>query len=388
MPFLEILVYGMNLLESERTFLARCLSEGVQQPPPPAIAILNDTVTSALIWRLQSGNEPNSAQRSRAAELLGQIASPTAVAQLANTAYYPTRTDRRGGSAYDYSNVRMAAIIGLLRMGETDQEELLAGIDLVLSELLFLWQNRDVSLLIEWLDQDLNTSAQGLAAMALGDLYMQLKLSPEGLPAAQQAIDALAAKFLTGEMDEATHWAVAYAMATIDLPTVRQTVLQPFLDNLDTLLRPGVSGLQQLKCLTYLIGLVRWQDQQARTFLLQRGIRDTSDPNLMAVAIDALARLADTRDRPLMESIALGQPSVEAVPHFAGLTKAHQQYVRRKAIDALASLGDATSLANLRQNRDDTAGWSQDLEQALYRTSEEIFWRKYRDDGLRMGGRL
>jgi hypothetical protein len=43
----------------------------------------------------------------------------------------------------------MAAIIGLLRMGETDQKELLAGIDLVLSKLLYLWQSRDVPLLIE-----------------------------------------------------------------------------------------------------------------------------------------------------------------------------------------------------------------------------------------------
>lgn len=382
-PFLEIMVYGMNLLESERTFLAaRCLSEAANQPPPEEIASLNDTVTAALIWRLQSTNEPDSAQRSRAAELLGQIASPRAVEQLAKTAYYQTRLDRRGGAAYDYSNVRMAAIIGLLRMGETDQEELLAGIDLVLTELLYLWQSRDVPLLIEWLDQDVNTSAQGLAAMALGDLHMQLKLSPEGQPAAQQAIDALADKFLHGEMDEATHWAVAYALATVDLPTVRQAVLIPLLNNLDTLLPPGARGLQQLKCLAYLIGLVRWQSPEARAFLLERCIRDAADPNLMAVAIDALARLADTRDRLLMEAIAQGEPPADAAPHFASFSAPNQQYLRRKAIDALASLGNEDSLANLRQRRGGPAGWNQDLEQALYRTSEEIFWRQYRDDGL------
>ena len=387
-PFLEIMVYGMNLLESERTFLAaRCLSEAASQPPPPEIASLNDTVTSALIWRLQSGNEPNSTQRSRAAELLGQIASPSAVEQLASTAYFQTRLDRRGGSAYDYSNVRMAAIIGLLRMSETDQEELLAGIDLVLSELLYLWQSRDVPLLIEWLDQNVNTSAQGLAAMALGDLHMQLKLSPEDQPAAKQAIDALACKFLTGEMDEATHWAVAYALATVDLPTVRQAVLIPFVTNLDGLLRPAEEGLQQLKCLAYLIGLVRWQDQQARTFLLERCIRDTTDANLIAVAIDSLARLADTRDRPLMEAIALGRPPAEAAPSFAGLSAYNQNYLRRKAIEALTSLGNEASLANLRQHRGDRAGWNQELEQALYRTSEEIFWRQYRDDGLTLRGK-
>ncbi len=387
-PFLEIMVYGMNLLESERTFLAaRCLSEAARQPPPPEIASLNDTVTSALIWRLQSGNEPNSAQRSRAAELLGQIASPSAVEQLAETAYHQTRLDRRGGSAYDYSNVRMAAIIGLLRMSETDQEELLAGIDLVLAELLYLWQSRDVPLLIEWLDQDVNTSAQGLAAMALGDLHMQMKLSPEERAGAQEAMDALATKFLAGEMDEATHWAVAYALATVDLPTVRQAVLLPFLSDLDTLLRPTDEGLQQLKCLAYLIGLVRWQDQLARTFLLERCIRDTTDTNLIAVAINSLARLADTRDRALMEAIALGQPPAETAPCFAGLSTYDQNYLRRKAIDALASLGNATSLVNLRQHRGDRAGWSQDLEQALYRTSEEIFWRQYRDDGLTLRGK-
>ena len=388
-PFLQIMVYGMNLLESERTFLAaRCLSEAASQPPlPTEIASLNDIVTSALTWRLQSSNEPSSAQRSRAAELLGQIASPRAVRQLAETAYHPTRRDRGGGAAYDYSNVRMAAIIGLLRMSETDQEELLADIDLVLTELLYLWQSRDVALLIEWLDQDVNTSAQGLAAMALGDLHMQLKLSPEGVPAAQQAIDALAGKFLAGGVDEATLWAVAYALATVDLPTVRQAVLIPFLDNLPALLGPGASGLQQLKCLAYLIGLVRWQDQQARAFLLEHCIRDADDATLIAVAIDALARLADTRDRALMEAIALGKPPAETLPTYADLALDDQQYLRRKAIDALVSLGDTASLANLRQGRSAADGWNQDLEQALYRTSEEIFWRQYRDDGLTLRGK-
>ena len=281
----------------------------------------------------------------------------------------------------------MAAIIGLLRMSETDQEELLAGIDLVLTELLYLWQSRDVALLIEWLDQDVNTSAQGLAAMALGDLHMQLKLSPESVAAAQQAIDALAGKFLAGGVDEATLWAVAYALATVDLPTVRQAVLIPFLDNLPTLLGPGASGLQQLKCLAYLIGLVRWQDQQARAFLLEHCIRDADDATLIAVAIDALARLADTRDRALMEAIALGKPPAETLPSYADLALDDQQYLRRKAIDALVSLGNAASLANLRQGRSAADGWNQDLEQALYRTSEEIFWRQYRDDGLTLRGK-
>ena len=87
--FMSAIVYGMNLLESDRTFLAaRCLSEiPAYGPSTRTLSVLTETVTAALIWRLSNLNEPNSVQRSRAATLLGQIATPTAMEQLARTAY-------------------------------------------------------------------------------------------------------------------------------------------------------------------------------------------------------------------------------------------------------------------------------------------------------------
>ena len=110
-----------------------------------------------------------------------------------------------------------------------------------------------------------------------------------------------------------------FALATIDLPTVKRTVIAPFLDQEATAAQTA-QGQQQRKGLTYLIGLLRDQDATSHDFLMQRCIRNTTDPTLAAVAIDALARLADRRDKPLLERLAAGSPSKDEMPHFKGLT--------------------------------------------------------------------
>lgn len=375
--FLAAIVYGMNLLESERTFLAgRCLSEiPTYGPSTRVLTNLIETVTAALVWRLSNQNEPNAVQRSRAATLLGQIASPSAMEQLARTAYGRTRRDRQQQADFDYSNVRMAAVIGLLRMNSVSQMELLTPIDPVLVELLNHWQSREVTQLVSWLHQTDNAGAQGLAALALGDLHMQLKLHADSQAQAQEALDALAEAFLMRKLDQATQWAVTYALATVDLPTVKAAVLAPFFSDESAYVQNEAQRLQHYKCLAYLIGLLRWQDPTARQFLLVRCMLETKDAALAAVAIDALARLADRRDKPLLERIAMGCPGAEVMPCFKFLSPADQVYLQRKATDALAVVGDAESIALLRENRGDPANWSPELEQALYRAGEEIYWR-------------
>lgn len=375
--FLSAIVYGMNLLESDRTFLAaRCLSEALSFGPfTRAINNLIETVTAALVWRLSNLNEPNAIQRSRAATLLGQIATPTAMDQLARTAYGKPRLDRQQRPDFDYSNVRMAAVIGLLRMNAVSQIELLTPIDPVLIELLHHWQSRNVDALVGWLHQSDNSSAQGLAALALGDLHMQLKLHPAGEEAAQRALAALAESFLLRRLDQATQWAVTYALATIDLPTIKAALLDPFFSDEAAYIHSAEQRLQHYKCLAYLIGLLRWQDPAAHQFLLVRCMQEAEDATLAAVAIDALARLADRRDKPVLERIAMGCPDAEIMPCFKHLSPADQLYLQRKATDALAAVGDAESIALLRENRGDPANWSPELEQALYRASEEIYWR-------------
>ena len=352
---------------------ARCLSEIAPYGPSTRdLTVLSDTVTAALIWRLSNRNEPNALQRSRAAMLLGQLASPVAMRQLAETAYGKPRQDRLGEPDFDYSNVRMAAIIGLLRMSTSAQAELLATIDADLVTLLQGWQAQDVASLVDYLEHPNNDSIEGLAALALGDLTMQLK--PIRPNEADLALQALTHAFLDRDLKPASHWATAYALATIDLPTVKRAVIGPFLDQEAT--SAETAQRQQLrKCLAYLIGLLRDQDTRSHDFLVQRCIRNTTDPTLAAVAIDALARLADRRDKPLLERLAAGNPGKGDMPHFKGLSPADQIYVQRKAIDALANVGDANSIALLRESRLDPGRWSPKLEEALYRASEEIYWR-------------
>lgn len=378
--FLAAIVYGMNLLESDRTFLAaRCLSEiPTVGPSTRVLSNLTETVTAALVWRLSNQNEPSSVQRSRAANLLGQIASHPALEQLARTAYGKPRLDRHQRPDFDYSNVRMAAVIGLLRLNKATQIELLAAIDPVLVELLEQWQGHHVVALAGWLQQKENVGAQGLAALALGDLHMQLKLHPEAsdlAELAQAALAALAASFLTDKPEEATRWAVTYALATIDLPSVQAAVLEPFFSNEAAYVHTEEERLQYYKSLAYLIGLLRWQSPVARDFLLVRCLLETREAALASVAIDALARLADRNDKRLLERIALGCPDAEIMPCFKYLSPEDQVYLQRKATDALAVVGDAESIALLREGRGGDAPWSPELELALYRTSEEIYWR-------------
>jgi hypothetical protein len=378
--FLAAIVYGMNLLESDRTFLAaRCLSEiPAVGPTTRVLTNLTETVTAALVWRLSNQNEPSSVQRSRAANLLGQVASHAALEQLARTAYGKPRLDRHQRPDFDYSNVRMAAVIGLLRLDKGTQTELLAAIDPVLVDLLELWQGHHVAALAGWLQQKDNVGAQGLAALALGDLHMQLKLHPEesaltGL--AQAALAALAASFLIDKPEEATRWAVTYALATIDLPSVQAAVLDPFFSNDAAYVNSEEERLEYYKSLAYLIGLLRWQSPVAREFLLVRCLLESRKAALASVAIDALARLADRNDKRLLERIALGCPDAEIMPCFKYLSPEDQVYLQRKATDALAVVGDAESIVLLREGRGSEAPWSPELELALYRTSEEIYWR-------------
>lgn len=375
--FLAAIVYGMNLLESDRTFLAaRCLSEiPPAGPSTRTLSNLTETVTAALIWRLNNQNEPNSVQRSRAANLLGQIATRPALEQLAHTAYGKPRQDRRQQPDFDYSNVRMAAVIGLLRLNQATQIDLLTPIDPLLIKLLGYWQENDVEALAGWLRQTDNTGAQGLAALALGDLHMQLKLRADRQEQAALALAELADAFLRHKLDEATLWAVTYALATIDLPAVQGAVLDPFFRDEAATIRSDDECTKHYKSLAYLIGLMRWQAPIARDFLLRRCMLETKDAKLAAVAIDALARLADRNDKPLLERIAMGCPNAEAIPCFKYLTREDQLYLQRKATDALAVVGDAESIALLRENRGDPGHWSPELELALYRTSEEIYWR-------------
>jgi HEAT repeat protein len=383
--FLSVIVYGVNLLESEQTFLvARCLMEGKQhmsrgrqERSLDLIDRLERQVIAALVWRLNSRNEPRALHRSRAAYLLGQLASASAIEHLAQTAYGKPRQDRHGEPDFDYSNVRMAAVVGLLRMTQVAREELLNRIDPVLVELLHSWQKEDIDRLTRWLHSPEDRSARSIAALALGDLHMQLLLSEGKEKEADAALCELANAFLCPEIDEPTLWAVTYALAMLDLPIVRDAVFLPFFERERELFVDNEQRLLHYKCMGYLIGLLRWQEQKAYDFLVGSCLKDARKARLAAVAIQALGSLADRRYKPLLDMIALGN-FTGILPHVDAPSSSFA-YLQRKAIDALGKVGDLESVALLREHRRieemGSGGWDPALERALYRTSEEIFWR-------------
>jgi hypothetical protein len=384
--FLNVMVYGVDLLECEQAFLAaRCLMESKQrvQSATDRMQGLAEQVVAALAWRLDNRNEPRSTQRSRAAHLLGQLADASAIEHLAHTAYEKARWDRHGERDFDYSNVRMAAIIGILRMSESVGRRILERIDQCLWDLLQNWRNWKVEGLTQELKAPKNPSTQGLAALALGDLYPQLVLDPERQEQAKDVLWELKRVFLDDETDPATLWAVTYALAKLDLPTVNPAKLLRMLLRLEQ--QGGLSPddewcTQHHKCMAYLVGLLRWQDHQAHTYLVERCLKGTGDPRLAATAVEALGRLAFRKDKHLLEELALG-PVEQVLPSLASAEPKDLAYVQRKAVDALAVVGDLKTVDKLRASRRieemDRANWDPDVERALYRTSEEIYWRLY-----------
>ena len=198
---------------------------------------------------------------------------------------------------------------------------------------------------------------------------------------AQQALDELAKTFGSCDVEVATRWAVAYAIAIIDLPTVRDAVLLPFFEREKTIYSKGKKKCAPCyKCMAYLIGLVRWQDQKGRDYL-DWCMKETNDSALVAVAIASVGRLADQEDKGRLEEIALGNfqslQELNAKIAKAGPDHPDKLYIRRKAIEALARIGDAGTVDRLRSNRTDPDRWNPELEQALYQTSEEIYWRSH-----------
>ena len=98
------------------------------------------------------------------------------------------------------------------------------------------------------------------------------------------------------------------------------------------------------------------------------------------MAIEALSRVGSPiPDVPLLEKIALGK--WDGVLGLKDVSTDDREYLQRKAINSLASLGDLDCVERLRQHSH-TSKWSQDLERALYVTSQKIFWRLHWDRGL------
>jgi len=361
---IRMLLYGAALAEGEQAFLAaRCLLESSNRRIAPDLI---DQVADALVWRLDSANERMISRRIRAAHTLGQLGQSrqlrpaSVIPHLARAANQEVRTNWRGERTYDYSSVRMAAAVALQRMIPVAREEIEA-IDSKLAELLYLWEKRDVEALSPSLHSK-DMGAQAIAAFALGDLQTA------------QAVELLVAAFLDPKTQAHTRWAVTDALALLDPAGVTRRAILPLLDA-EAAEREGLASrtwkrrADWYERLAYLIGKIRVQEPITRAFL-ERCLYEFTGTWLKAKAIQSLGWMYDHSHKDLFEQIAIGDFSNVALREHP--PEKETVYLRRKAIQALANIGDRDTLAKLRANRTD---WCPELERAFYWTSEEIHWR-------------
>jgi len=361
---IRMLLHGAALAEGEQAFLAaHCLLESGKQEIGPELV---DEVVDGLVWRLDSANERLVWRRVCAAQALGQLGQSrqvqpaSVIPHLAGVAKQKVRVNWRGERTYDYSSVRMAAVVALQRLIPVARDEIEA-VDSQLAELLYLWEKREVEALAASL-HSMDVGAQSIAAFALGDLQTE------------QAGALLVAAFLDPDTQAETHWAATDALALLDPAVVTRRAILPLLD-------AEVAEREELdpstwkrradwyERLAYLIGKIRAQEPATRAFL-DRCLFKFTHVGVKAKAIQSLGWMYDHSYKHLFERIAVGDFSKVALRKR--LPEKDARYLRRQAIQALANIGDRDTLTRLRENRTD---WSPELERAFYWTSEEIYWR-------------
>ncbi|MEE8389465.1 MAG: CHAT domain-containing protein [Anaerolineae bacterium] len=359
------LLYGATLAGGERLLLAaHCLLESGERQIDPDL--LNQVV-GALVWQLDSTNERSIQRRARAASALGQLTqshqlqSLSAIPHLARVANREIRVNWRGETRYEYSNVRMAAAVALQQLRPLARGEIKAA-DPQLDEILYLWEKAN----IEALDTHLHSADEGIqaiAAFALGELQTP------------KAVDILVTAFLNFHTKSHTRWALTDALALLDPAVVTRRAILPFLDA-ETAEREGLDPntwrwrAAWYERLAYLIGKVRARHPVTRAFL-ERCLFKFTGTWLTAKAVQSLGWMYERSYKDLFERIALGDFS-DGIALSEKASKWDSKYLQRKAIEALANIGDRDTLTRLRAKR---ADWGPELERIFYWTSEEIYWR-------------
>ncbi len=367
---LQALTYGTNLTQGEQVYLVvRCLLEsGIDKADP----VLVEQVLDALVWRLDSATEPRSSRRVRAIRALGQLRHPLAIPYLAHIANQRVRPNREGNLDYELSGVRMAASVALRSMLPEQVEEIRKA-DKTLAEYLQLWLDADVKALANRLLHG-KKEAQSLAAFALGHLKTE------------EAADTLIGAFLDPKTDARTRWALTEAVALLDPDLVVNRAVLPLLD-VDAARKQGhepstwytwKQRAHWYERLAYLIGKIRTQDETAHRLLDDCMMRFTN-VDLKGKAIQALGRLNDRQKKGLFEQIAMDKADPEQFRLRENITEPEMRYLRRTAIEALARIGDEETMKRLSQKR--ALGLHFELQQAIYRTREEIAWRTSLSEG-------
>jgi hypothetical protein len=396
---LEVIVYGVDLLQSDQTFLAGdCLVELCQYQPELQAGPnkwnmdLPTQVINALVWRLDANNEPRISHRLNAADLLGRLYSPSyaqymdeAVSVLVKIAIHKARIDSRGEPDYDFISMRMAAVLALRRINHyvSDEKKALLAPELVLIQ--NLWLLKEVDWLIELFYKEEDVGVQSLVALALGDLQSQFSIIENRRNEAMPAMHALLDGLKQPNLPEPTFWGINLALALQDSSFITEEVILPgiepllldtghYYDDVDTTL------LRQYKTLVFLIGRSRCQDEAAHDFLVNHALRKFCNMGLIADVVEAIGWLSDERYLEVLECLAIGD--FRHAPQATDLPESGQLYIQRRAIEALAMIGNLDTITYLRSKLSQQQNPKPErlipLRRAFYRTSEEIYWRMNR----------
>jgi hypothetical protein len=119
---------------------------------------------------------------------------------------------------------------------------------------------------------------------------------------------------------------------------------------------------------------LRNPDSRARLFIERILADDRADYKLKGRAILAFGSLNEQGWKEKFEQIALGDFGRIETPR--GHRKQAEAYLRTKALQALAEIGDHETLRRLRNFKGDgQTSWPPEVERVFYITSEEINWR-------------
>jgi hypothetical protein len=340
------IAYGSTLTEGDHLFLAaRCLHESGLAAKQRPVA---DQILDALVWRSDAENERHTPRRAAAVRALGDLFRPDVLPRLTAIARQRVRRAWDGETVLEYGAVRQAAVRALYRTPDIWEKIQ----DAPMTDVLRAWQAEDVAKLRQTLCSPPVTAPEqaslaGAAAFALGDLQFD--------PAAR---DALYESFASPATDLDTRWSIADALLALDPEEVAERVI-----------RPGMAR-DGAELLLYLITQLRlphaWALEYVESFL---GNPDAT-AGCKGRALLALGMLNAQNWRERLVETALGEfASIHALQDDR-----EANYLRQKALEALAEIGTMEQLDRLRAARP-KAQWTAQLSRSFYDASERISYR-------------
>lgn len=388
---LEKIAYSTSLKDGEQVFLAaRCLLEaqlngksdlgkhksdnGESDEPSHVESMIVD----ALIWRCSSENEPRSFQRLRAVESLGRLRRLEVVRFLMRIAMEKTRLNSNNRSDFEYGGIRQAAGRALRRLlppRNQPDNEFTVELRRICPELEALIQEwirggkkeihslekrmRDPNTAEAESQRTVNDALASMAAFALGDLRDS------------EAHNKLFEAFLDDSTHETIRWAITDSLSGLDPERVMRTAILPLIEK--GTLDDQVKFSERREQLIYLIGQIRHPNEKAREFV-ERVLKSPDAPyQQKGRAILTIGYLHPPNCefwKGEFEAVALCEKN--CVAEKLGAKSKPGFYLRTKALQALAEIGDLKTIERLRRKRHQ---WPPEMEKVFYSANEEIIWR-------------